>query len=293
MSPSPTRSVVVTGASTGIGRASALRLDREGFRVFAGVRRAEDGEALAKEASERLTPLRLDVTDAAAIEAAVGTVSDALGAGGLGGLFNNAGIPAGGPLEFLDLDDMRAAFEVNVFGVVAVGQAFLPLLRRGRGRMLITGSMGGYLSNPLMGTYAATKFALEAIADAWRRELRPWGLEVVLIEPGSIETKIWEKANARSDDLRAKLSGAAESLYGEMADRFQGFLNQTAGRAIPAEKVADAVLHALTAPTPKTRYRVGLDAQLARAVTHVVPDRALDAVTARLLGFAGKGEAAD
>jgi NAD(P)-dependent dehydrogenase (short-subunit alcohol dehydrogenase family) len=291
MSPTPPRSVVITGASTGIGRASALRLDREGFRVFAGVRRTEDGESLAEEASERLTPLLVDVTDAASVDAAAKDVAAALGDAGLGGLFCNAGIPAGGPLEFVEPGELRQAFEVNVFGVVTTGQAFLPLLRRAHGRILITGSMGGYLSNPMMGPYAATKFAVEAIADAWRRELRPWGLEVVLLEPGSIETKIWEKANERSDDLRDKLSGPGQALYGDMAERFQRFLNETAGRAIPAEKVADAVLHALTAPTPKTRYRIGVDAQVARAVTHFVPDRAIDALTARLLGFPGKGQA--
>jgi NAD(P)-dependent dehydrogenase (short-subunit alcohol dehydrogenase family) len=289
MSTPPPRSIVITGASTGIGSACALRLDREGFRVFAGVRRAGDGDALAKEASERLTPVRIDVTDAASIQAAVKSVESELGSAGLGALFNNAGIPAGGPLEFLDLDELRHAFEVNVVGVVASGQAFLPLLRRGRGRILITGSMGGYLANALMGPYAATKFALEAIADAWRQELRLWGLEVVLIEPGSIETPIWEKADRQANDLRAELSGRAEDLYGDMADRFQSYLNETAGRAIPAEKVADAVLHAVTAQTPKTRYRVGTDANIARALTHVLPDRAIDAITTRLIGYERKG----
>ncbi len=279
------RSVVITGASTGIGRAAALHMDRQGFQVFAGVRRDEDARALRSAASARLTPLMLDVTDATGIEAAAKSVEQALGAAGLGGLVNNAGVGVTAVQEFIDLDELRRQLEVNVVGPVAVTRAFLPLLRLGGGRVVHVGSMGGYNAAPFMGPYAASKFAIEALTDSLRRELRPWGLEVALIEPGSIGTPIWDKAQSYADEVRKGLSERALDLYGDHLDKMVKFAVSASLRAIPAEKVAEAIHHALTSPRPRTRYRVGFDAKLVKFLTRVLPDRAIDALVARMIGM--------
>ncbi|MDX1698625.1 MAG: SDR family oxidoreductase, partial [Thiohalobacterales bacterium] len=178
--------VLITGASTGIGRASALFLDQRGWTVYAGVRKASDGESLHKDASDRLHTLNLDVTDSDSIEAAISAIRD--GGNGLDALVNNAGISANGPLEFIQLSEMRRMFDVNFFGLVAMTQAALPLIRETTGRIVHIGSMGGRHALPLIGAYAATKHAVEAIGEAQRRELSPWGIEVVVIEPGSVAT---------------------------------------------------------------------------------------------------------
>jgi NAD(P)-dependent dehydrogenase (short-subunit alcohol dehydrogenase family) len=183
--------VVVTGTSTGIGRATALHLDRLGYRVFAGVRRAEDAVRLRSEGSERLAPVLLDVTDIGSIEAAAKTVSAEVGERGLAGLVNNAGIVTGGPLEFVPLDELRRQLEVNTVGPVAVIQHFLPLVRRGRGRVVFVSSIGGRFSQPIVGPYCASKFALEALADALRMEVAPSGIHVSLVEPGAVKTMIF------------------------------------------------------------------------------------------------------
>src|SRR5574341_29762 len=178
--------IVITGASTGIGEACALYLDELGYRVFAGVRRPSDGETLKAKASARLTPVVMDVTDVASIDRAVETVKQAVGSVGLAGLVNNAGIGVGGPLEVVPLADLRKQFEVNVIGQVAVTQAFLPLLRQGRGRIVNMGSIAGRVVMPFMGPYSASKFALEALTDAMRLEFQPWGIQVSIVEPGAI-----------------------------------------------------------------------------------------------------------
>jgi NAD(P)-dependent dehydrogenase (short-subunit alcohol dehydrogenase family) len=282
------RSAVVTGASSGIGRACALLLDREGFAVFAGVRRPEDGEALAAAASRRLTPVPLDVTRPESLEAARERVAAALGDAGLGGLVNNAGISVPAVLEFLDLDELRRQLEVNLVGALAATRTFLPLLRAGGGRIVHIGSQGGYNAAPFLGPYAASKFALEAVTDALRRELRPWAIEVSIVEPGSVATPIWEKGIATGAELRARLPEHARALYGEALDRITAYAQRAARRGIPPERVARAVHHALTAPRPRTRYRVGLDAKLVRLLTRVLPDRAMDALVARLVGLPGR-----
>ena len=186
----PGGGVVVTGASSGIGEATALRLANAGFAVFAGVRREEDAEALRLRG---VRPVRLDVRDAAQVAAAAQEVRGALGPAGLVALVNNAGVVVPGPLEFVPLDKLRGQFEVNVIGQVAVIQAFLPLLRETRGRIVNISSIDGRIATPLLGPYVASKFALEGLSDALRRELRPWGIQITLIEPGAIKTRIWEK----------------------------------------------------------------------------------------------------
>ncbi|MEK7693262.1 MAG: SDR family oxidoreductase, partial [Chloroflexota bacterium] len=187
-----TRSVVITGASTGIGEACALHLDALGWRVFAGVRKGADGEALQRKASARLIPVRIDVTDQASIASACDAVAQELGARGLDGLVNNAGIAVAAPLEFVPIDDLRRQLEINVIGQIAVTQAFLALIRTARGRIVNIGSVSGKLATPFTGPYSASKFAMEALTDALRIELRPWKIEVSIVEPGSIATPIWE-----------------------------------------------------------------------------------------------------
>ncbi len=277
------RSVVITGASTGIGEACALRLDRAGFRVFAGVRRSADGEVLRAKASDRLTPVHIDVTDAASIAAAHDVVASAIGVGGLSGLVNNAGIAVASPMEFVPIADLRDQLEVNVIGQVAVTQAFMPLLRRQRGRVVFIGSVAGRMSNPFVGPYSASKHALEAITDALRIELRPWKMEVSIIEPGSIKTPIWEKADATADRLEQQLPTVARALYGAAVKTMREFAAVTAERGIAPDQVAKAVEHALTAPRPKTRYIVGMDAHIQAALRVIVPDRILDSLIERQL----------
>lgn len=279
------RSVLVTGASTGIGRATALHLDRLGQRVFAGVRRDEDAASLRAAGTERLVPLRLDVTDAASIEAAVKQVENVVGEAGLGGLVNNAGIAVGGVLEFVDVDALRRQLEVNVVGLAAVTRAFLPLLRRGDGRVVNVSSNSGFVSTPFVGAYCASKFAVEALSDGLRRELRRWKLPVVVVQPGAIATPIWEKAQQEKERVLAGMSERARELYAPDLAAVDGMIDESAGRAIPPERVARTIATALTARRPRTRYRVGLDSQASWWLSRLLPDRALDAVLARLGGL--------
>jgi NAD(P)-dependent dehydrogenase (short-subunit alcohol dehydrogenase family) len=284
--------MVITGASTGIGRACAIRLDSLGYRVFAGVRRAEDGDALRSAASSRLTPVHIDVTDRASIAAAADSVRQQLADSGLRGLVNNAGVGIGGPLEFIDLDELRRQFEVNVIGQVAVTQAFLPPLRAAKGRIVNIGSVGGRLASPFIGPYCGSKFAMEAITDALRFELRPWGINVAIVEPGSIATPIWDKGRAMADEIEQGMSAESRALYGQALPAIRRYLEDAEQRAIPPERVADAVQHALTAKRPKTRYLVGTDARLQAMLAAVAPDRVVDAVIARQLKIGKQAPAA-
>ena len=280
--------VVITGASTGIGEACALRLDRAGFRVFAGVRKEPDGQRLKQEASDRLTPIMLDVTDEPQIGAAAKAVADAVGEAGLAGLVNNAGISVPGPLEFLPIEDLRWQLEVNVVGQIAVTQAFLALLRKGRGRIVNIGSIAGKFATPFLGPYTASKHAMEGLSDALRQELRPWGIHVALVEPGSIATPIWQKGQANANEIEQKLPEEAMMLYGKAINALREAARKFEAAGIPPDRVARAVEHALTAGRPRTRYVVGFDATVQRVLAAAVPDRMLDALTARQLGLPGK-----
>ena len=238
-------SIVITGASSGIGKACALRLDQLGFQVFAGVRREADGEALRREASDRLTPLVIDVTDTASIAAAVVAVTDATADLGIGALINNAGIAVAGPLEFLPLADLRQQFEVNVIGQIAVTQAFLGLVRRGKGRIINMGSTSGRSVLPFAGAYGASKHALRALTVALRMELQPWGIPVTSIEPSTVATPIWARSVAASEE-RERISSAQErERYGHA----QTIVNRAAGeqtRSSGFEPAFRALLTALT-----------------------------------------------
>jgi NAD(P)-dependent dehydrogenase (short-subunit alcohol dehydrogenase family) len=279
--------VVVTGASTGIGEATATRLATQGFTVFAGVRKTADAERLQSPSLPGLRPLMIDVTDAESVRRAAVEVTDAAGSSGLKGLVNNAGVTGGGPLEFHELDDVKKMFDVNVFGLLAVTQAFLGLVRIGQGRVVNIGSVGGRMAVPFTGAYAATKFAVEAISDSMRVELRPWRIHVACIEPGSIATPLWERGLEAASAQMARWPPQAHALYGEYIPRMLELTQRTAKAGIPPARVADAVEHALTAKRPKTRYLVGNDAR-AQSALRAVPDRGRDALLGRYLGLKPK-----
>jgi len=277
------RSVLVTGASTGIGRATALRLDAAGWRVFAGVRKQDDAESLREAGSERLVPLLLDITDSAQIAAAVEQV-DAVAEGGLDGLVNNAGVAIPSPLETIPIDDFRRQVEVNLTGHVAVTQAMLPALRRTQGRVVFISSIGGRIAFPLTGAYHAAKFGIEAVGDVFRQELRPWGIAVSIVEPGSIDTPIWERGERTADEIGER-SPQREALYGKAIESYRKVVKQLAERGIPPEKVAAVVEHALGARRPRTRYLVGLDAKLQGRLKPFVPTPIFDRVIARAMNL--------
>jgi NAD(P)-dependent dehydrogenase (short-subunit alcohol dehydrogenase family) len=267
------RSVLVTGASSGIGLASALRLARAGWRVYGGVRTDPDAEALRADA---VAPLRLDVTDRAQVAAAAETVGERLD-----GLVANAGIAVAAPLELVPLEELRRQLEVNVVGQVAVLQALLPALRAARGRIVLMGSIGGRSALPFLGPYAASKHALEAFADVLRIELRPWGIAVSIVEPASVKTAIWTKGAAHADAMRASLAPESEALYAARLASFRDVALKR-GPGIDADVVAKAVEHALTSPRPKPRYVVGRDAHL-RAWVERLPTRLRDRVLTKAL----------
>ncbi len=276
--------VLVTGASTGIGESCALHLRERGFHVFGGVRKVEDGERLCAHAPEDITAVTLDVTRGADIAAAVVSVGEAVGEAGLKGLVNNAGVAVGGAIEYLPVDDLRRQLEVNVTAQVAVTQAFLPLLRKATGRIVNVGSTSGFFAAPLMGPYAASKHAMEAITDSLRLELRPWGMHVAIVQPGMIVTPIWGKAKEDTVASRAAIPEEGHARYGALIARMQELVDEAPDKGSPPIVVARAVAHALTARRPRTRYRMGKDSGV-QAFLRYLPDRLRDALIARELGM--------
>lgn len=275
------RSALITGASTGIGRAAALRLDGAGWRVFAGVRKEEDAASLRAAGSERLTPLFLDVTDAAQIAAAAERIEAESGEG-LEGLVNNAGIAIPGPLETLPIEEFRRQIEINLVGQVAVTQALLAQLRRAHGRIVFISSIGGRIAFPMTGAYHAAKFGVEAVGDVFRQELRPWGISVSIVEPGTIATPIWERGEQTADQLA---DPKREALYGSVIARYRKLVRDLAAKGIEPEKVAEAIEHALSAERPRTRYLVGLDARVQARLRPLVPTPVFDRIVARGMGL--------
>lgn len=273
--------VVVTGASTGIGKATALHLDTLGFRVFAGVRREEDGEALAREASDRLRPMFIDVTDGVSITTAVDAVTQAVADSRLAGIVNNAGIAVAGPFECVPLDDFRKQFEVNLLGHIAMTQAFLPLLRESEGRIVFVGSIGGRFPQPFMAPYCASKAAIESITDILRIELRPWNISVSVVEPGSVATPIWDKGSSLATAMAERASPEIRQLYGAAIRTMEKIAQRESGKGMAPHRVAVAIAHALVAPRPRTRYVVGRDAKAMVWLKRLLPDRVRDAVIAR------------
>lgn len=277
-------SALVTGASTGIGRATALRLDASGWRVFAGVRKEEDAASLCEEGSDRLEPLMLDVTDAEQLDAAAKRVRAGAGQDGLHGLVNNAGIAVPGPLETLPIEDFKRQIEVNLTAQVAVTQAMLPAIRSARGRIVFITSIGGLMAFPMFGAYHAAKFGLEAVGDVFRQELQPWGVSVSLVEPGSIATPIWERGQAEADAVAGRARDGHSDLYGNAMEAYREVARKTGERGIPPERVAAKIEHALSARRPRTRYLVGADARGQAFASRFLPDRLVDWMVARVTG---------
>jgi NAD(P)-dependent dehydrogenase (short-subunit alcohol dehydrogenase family) len=279
---------LITGASTGIGQATALRLAKAGWTVLAGVRDVDAGERLAAEApAGRVQPLILDVTDFQQIKEAAGRVSE-LGGGGesspgrLDALVNNAGIGFGGPLELIHPDDLRKQFDVNVLGQIAVTQALLPALRAARGRIVFLSSVGGRVAMAFTAPYAASKHAIEAIGDALRVELATSNVQVALVEPGSVATPIWDKS--REAGRRLTVPPRLQKEYGHVPAAMDKTLQDTAKRGVPADQVAQTIERALGARRMKSRYVIGRDARAMIIARRLLPDHVFDRVARRALG---------
>jgi NAD(P)-dependent dehydrogenase (short-subunit alcohol dehydrogenase family) len=245
-----------------------------GWHVFAGVRRREDGAALRARARNKshFTPVLLDVTDSASIDSAMQFLENAVGATGLHGLVNNAGIAVAAPLEFVPISELRKQLEVNVVGPVAITQAVIPLLRRTRGRIVNIGSVSGRITTPLLGPYSASKFALDSLSDALRMELRPWQIHVAYVQPAGILTPIWTKALTDADRVSQQMPAHAETLYGPIMAYMRNMAANAQSDGLPAHTVGRAVAHALSSPKPKTRYPVGSMA-FAVELLRILPDR--------------------
>jgi NAD(P)-dependent dehydrogenase (short-subunit alcohol dehydrogenase family) len=254
--------VLVTGASTGIGEVTALYLDRLGFKVFATVRKERDGDMLSSKGSERLTPILLDVTDKDTISLARKQVTRAVGDSGLLGLINNAGVGFTSPLEFVPLEELRRLFEVNVFGLLAVTQSFLPLLRQAQGRIVNISAAASIFVAPFHGPYAASKWSVNALSKALRLELRPLHVQVSLIVCGSIRTPMWEKAASLSKRITQRYPADAWTLYGSRYQKLRDYFAKIGHTGVAPEVVSRSIAHALTAKRVKNTYFVGPDARL-------------------------------
>lgn len=275
--------VLVTGASTGIGHTCAVRLDRLGYSVFAGVRTPDDGARLQEAASPRLVPVRLDVTNPAEIGAAAARIAGTVGARGLAGLVNNAGVAGGGPIEFVSVDAVRRMFEVNVFGLLAVTQACLPMLRTARGRVINIGSIAGKAVSPMVVPYGMSKHAVEALTDGLRLELGHAGIHVSVIEPGAVKTPIWDKGVEALGHAERTLPPEALERYAAKLKVFGKVLAHLNDRGVSPELVADAVVDALEADPPKTRYLVGTDAKIRAFLVRFLPNRFVDGLVLRAI----------
>ncbi len=265
------RSVLVSGASSGIGRATALHLEQQGWKVFAGVRTEAAALALQKASAGSLVTVMLDVTDARQIAAVAKTIGPRLDA-----LVNNAGIAVAAPLEFLPVDELRHQLDVNVVGQVAVTQALIPALREARGRIVNITSIGGLVAGSIIGAYHASKFALEALSDTMRIELAPWGIEVVAVEPGRIATPIWSTSSTTSDRVLGDNQDKAMALYGEQILAARDSASKAERNGLLPIEVAKVIGHALASAKPKTRYLVGKDAKIAGKLIARLPDRTRD-----------------
>ena len=281
----PAGIVVVTGASSGIGEACARRLDDHGWRVVAGVRREEDAERLRKLSSERLLPVRLDVRSGDDLRELAARLDEVAGAGGVQGLVNNAGVVVAGPLACTPLDDIRRQFEINVFGVLAATRALLPLLRRGRGRIVNMGSVAGRITAPFLGPYSASKFALEALSDALRMELSLEGIPVSLVESGPVTTPMWNKLRTRNRALQGADTDDCARRYAAALHGFDAMVGRQQPDAVAPQAVARVVEQALTAARPRARYQVGRGTRTAIILSRLLSDRLRDRLALRRLGI--------
>ncbi|MDJ0713618.1 MAG: SDR family oxidoreductase [Prochloraceae cyanobacterium] len=278
-------SVVISGASSGIGQACAIHLDKLGYQVFAGVRKEIDGQNLINKSSGRIIPIILDVTDETSIKKAIYRVKKILGSKGLTALINNAAIVIPGALEYIPVSKLRKQLEVNVIGLLSLTQACLPLLRKVSGRIINMGSQNGKFSPPFLGTYSASKFAVEALTDALRVELQPWGMHVSVVEPGAIKTPVWKKCTNDGLQIFNSFPKEVKQLYSLGFDVMYKAALESAETAIPCEIVAKTVEKILTAKKPKTRYVIGLDAKITILLSQIMPDRLFDKILTLYFGY--------
>jgi NAD(P)-dependent dehydrogenase (short-subunit alcohol dehydrogenase family) len=274
--------IFITGASSGIGEACALGLDKLGYDVFAGVRKIEDGHSLRQKASERIHPVVVDITNPVQIKTAVETVRQGLGDKPLAALVNNAGVSVSGPLEFVPIEAVRNQMEINLIGHIAVSQMFIPLLRKNQGCIINVGSIAGILASPILGPYCASKYAMEAISDVMRRELKPWNIKVILLEPGVIATQIWGKARMQAERAIQEAPDELIALYGPLIERVRALAADSERSAQSPEVVVKAVVHAITAKRPRTRYRMGPKARPQKFISWL-PDHIQDRIVASFL----------
>jgi NAD(P)-dependent dehydrogenase (short-subunit alcohol dehydrogenase family) len=268
------KKIIITGASTGIGAATALDLAKRGHQVFACVRKTQDGERLLS-LNNTISILEMDVTREDSIQQSFEIFSKDKKNHEVV-LINNAGIAVSGPVESVSLNDFRKQFEVNFFGLIAVTQKFLPLIRKTRGRVINVSSIAGRVASPFLGPYAASKFAVEGLNDSLRREMIPFGVQVVLIEPGPIQTPIWEKGLGQKDAIRGALAADQIEVYGSYIDLFQEAVEKIVSTAEPVERVLEAMREAVESESPQHRYLVGKEAQLSGFLSSILPSRWLD-----------------
>jgi NAD(P)-dependent dehydrogenase (short-subunit alcohol dehydrogenase family) len=279
------RAVLVTGSSTGIGRATALLLDATGYRVFASVRKKQDGDELRKAASGKLTPVLLDVTDEAAILRARDEITGIVGSAGLWGLVNNAGISFRAPLEFSPLAEFRRLYDSNVFGLFAVTQAFLPLIRLARGRIVNVGSITSSMVTPFHGIYSSSKMAVNGLTDALRLEMRPFGIQVSLMIFGGVQTAIWDRTARMTAQVTEHYPPEFNELYAERQRKAMEFFFSRRGHGLQPEAAARPIIHALTSRRPRRTYFVGFDAKLYNLLSKVLYGRLRDMMILRSIGL--------
>lgn len=280
--PNSTKSVVITGASSGIGRASVELMSQSGWQVFATVRKPADQDKLR---SQNIVPILMDVEDPASISAAAQEIESQLDGLGLDGLVNCAGIGVARPVEYASLDDIRQIFEINVFGQIAVTQALSRLLRQSPGRIVNVTSIGVNIAIPFGGLLNSSKSAFAMLSDSLRLELRPFGVRVIAIEPGAISTPAVEKTLGDIEKVIENMPSEAQAQYGEMLRNFgrQAYAREKSGS--PPEVVARAVHHALTSTRPRIRYRVGKHAKLLATLPKLLPESLLDLLRAEMFGL--------
>lgn len=278
------KSILVTGSSTGIGKATALHLDQKGYKVYAGVRKESDAVTLKSESSKLLTPIILDVTDIKSIENSCKLINDDC-THELFGIVNNAGIGISGVLEAISVNDIRNLMEVNVIGLMAVTKAFIPLLKSSKGRIINIGSTSSFLPTPRASAYSGSKFAVRAISDSLRLELKHLGITVSLVAPGAVESEIWNKVKSYKEKVRQSLSPDIENDYRTLINFGNRFLDKI--KPIPAIEVSKAVEHAITSKKPKRYYLVGSDCKSAVRASKL-PKALLDAILLKQIQKLGK-----
>ena len=286
---SPSKSVVVTGCSSGIGRMSAIELAKAGWNVIAGVRRDEDAKSLLQEQPANLTPIILDIASQESVKTACDSIERLVQNRGLNALVNNAGILIPGPLELITQEQLQQQFEVNVFGTHRLTQRLIPLLRQAANknqsaRLVLISSISGRITPPFFGAYAASKHALEAFGEAWRIELSPWNIDVSVVQPDSVSTAIWDKACSNMEPSKSQDDGQAEQLYASMLrnTRRQSLSYKRAGLA--TEVVVRSVLHALNHRRPRPYYRVGWRTRAAFLANNILPTSWMDFVLRKSVG---------